>query len=49
MTVGFDYHPYKWVQFRPEVRWDTADNPAFGHLMNQKDQVSVAADVLLKF
>jgi hypothetical protein len=48
-TIGFDYHPKKWLQFRPEVRYDHADNPAFGHLENQKNQLSVAADVLLKF
>ena len=48
-TIGFDYHPKKWLQFRPEVRYDHADHNAFGHLENQKNQVSVAADVLLKF
>ncbi len=48
-TIGFDYHPNKWLQFRPEVRYDHASNPNFGQNNNLKDQVSVEADVLIKF
>src|SRR5205823_5204089 len=29
VTGGFDYHPVKWLQVRPEVRYDHASNPAF--------------------
>src|SRR5207302_3002237 len=27
-TTLFRSHPYKWMQFRPEIRWDHASNPA---------------------
>ncbi len=48
-TVGINYHPTKWVEFRPEVRYDNASNPAFGENYNKKNQLSVSADILLKF
>jgi hypothetical protein len=48
-TVGLDYHPYKWMQFRPEIRNDWANNPAFGPTNSRKEQLSLAADMLLKF
>jgi hypothetical protein len=48
-TVGFDYHPTKCLQFRPEVRYDYASNPAFGELKDKKKQLSIAAEVLIKF
>ena len=48
-TVGLDYHPVKWLQFRPEVRYDHATHDAFGENYNKKDQLSIAADVLIKF
>ncbi len=49
MTYGFDYHPKKWLQIRPEIRYDHATNPAFGRDENHKDQLSLAADALIKF
>jgi hypothetical protein len=48
-TVGVDYHPVKWLQIRPEIRWDHADHPAFGADLNKRDQLSIAADALFKF
>jgi hypothetical protein len=49
-TVGFDYHPVKWLQVRPEVRYDHASNPAFGaDAPFDQDQLSIACDVLIKF
>lgn len=49
MTVGVDYHPCKNVQFRPEIRYDHATNPAFGAENTQENQLSMAAEVLFKF
>jgi hypothetical protein len=49
ITVGPDYHPTKWVQFRPEIRYDHATHDNFGEFHDKKDQLSIAADVLLKF
>ena len=48
-TVGLNYHPTKWIEFRPEVRYDGATNPAFGAQGNHRQQLTVSADVLLKF
>ena len=48
-TVGLNYHPTKWLEFRPEVRYDHADNPAFGAQYDKKNQLSAVANVLLKF
>ena len=48
-TVGLNYHPVKWFEFRPEVRYDRADNPAFGANYDHKNQLSTVANVLLKF
>ena len=48
-TVGLDYHPDKWIEFRPEVRYDHATNPAFGSQYDKKNQLSAVANVLLKF
>jgi hypothetical protein len=49
VTLGFDYHPYKWIQLRPEIRGDFADHPAFGRNMDREDQLSMAIDALIKF
>jgi hypothetical protein len=37
------------VQFRPEIRDDWADKPDFGADLNHRDQLSLAAEFLLKF
>lgn len=48
-TVGFDYHPYKWIQIRPEVRGDFSNHDAFGTTMDRRNQLSIACDALIKF
>jgi hypothetical protein len=50
-TVGLNYHPNKWVEFRPEVRYDGATNPAFGTSATnlQRNELTVSADILFKF
>jgi len=49
ITVGPDYHPTKWLQIRPEIRYDFASQPNFGPLNNQKNQLSLAIEALFKF
>jgi Putative beta-barrel porin-2, OmpL-like. bbp2 len=49
VTLGFDYHPVKWLQLRPEIRGDFANHPAFGRNQTAKDQLSIAMDALIKF
>ena len=49
MTFGPDYHPYKWMQFRPEIRYDYATHDNFGRLNDKKNQLSIATELLLKF
>ena len=48
-TVGLDYHPVKWAQLRPEIRYDHATHPNFGELNDKKNQLSIATELLLKF
>ena len=40
-TVGFDYHPVPWLQFRPEARYDHANNNAFGTNFDHSPAVAV--------
>ncbi|HLJ95732.1 MAG TPA: outer membrane beta-barrel protein [Gemmataceae bacterium] len=49
LTLGIDYHPVKWVQLRPEIRYDHATHPNFGDQNDKKDQLSIATELLLKF
>jgi hypothetical protein len=49
VTLGFDYHPVKWVQFRPEIRYDYATHDNFGPQNDKKNQLSIATELLLKF
>ncbi len=49
VTVGPDYHPTKWLQIRPEVRYDHATNGNFGPSNNQKNQLTLAIEALFKF
>jgi hypothetical protein len=49
MTYGFNYHPTKWVEFRPEIRYDHASNANFGRNHNFRDQLTAAMNVLMKF
>jgi hypothetical protein len=30
VTLGVNYHPTRWLEFRPEIRGDFADAPAYG-------------------
>jgi hypothetical protein len=48
-TIGVDYHPKKWIQFRPEIRYDYATHDAFGSKLDKKNQLSIAAETLFKF
>ncbi len=48
-TMGLNYHPTRWVQFRPEIRYDYATNPNFGPNYNLKNQLSIAGDGLFQF
>jgi hypothetical protein len=49
VTLGPDYHPTKWVQFRPEIRYDYATKDNFGQNNDKKNQLSIAAELLFKF
>jgi hypothetical protein len=49
ITVGPDYHPTKFLQIRPEIRYDFANNPNFGPNNNQRNQLSLAFEALIKF
>jgi hypothetical protein len=44
-----DYHPCKWVQIRPEIRYDHATHPNFGQFFNHKDELTMALETLFKF
>lgn len=48
-TSGLNYHPTKWLEFRPEIRYDYASNPNFGANYNQRNQLTISGDMLLKF
>ncbi len=49
VTLGPDYHPTKWLQIRPEIRYDHASNPNFGPNNTQRNQLSLAFEALFKF
>jgi hypothetical protein len=49
VTVGPDWHPTKWLQVRPEIRFDYASNPNFGPNNDQHKQLSLAIEALIKF
>jgi hypothetical protein len=50
VTVGPDYHPTKWLQIRPEIRYDFSNSANFGPSDNlKKDQLSIAFEALFKF
>ena len=49
ITLGPDYHPTKWLQFRPEIRYDHATHDNFGSNFDKKDQLSIAVETLFKF
>ena len=52
VTLGLDYHPYKWLEVRPEARGDFANNrPAFGPVGGElnRSQFTAAIEWLIKF
>jgi len=49
MTHGINYHPTKWLQFRPELRYDHATHPAFGRDQSYGSQLSVALELFILF
>lgn len=52
VTLGLDYHPRKWLQLRPELRADFANNtPAFGPESGprSRSQFTPALECLIKF
>jgi hypothetical protein len=52
LTLGVNFMPRPWLNFRPEVRWDVASEPVFGpsHRTDlERDQVTLAVDCLVKF
>jgi hypothetical protein len=49
LTGGVNWKPMKWVNVRPEVRYDWADNANAFDSGNQNDQFTFSADVILHF
>ncbi len=49
VTWGVDYHPCKWIQIRPEIRYDHATHPNFGENFNHKNELTMAFETLFKF
>lgn len=45
---GVNYSPVNWMTFRPEVRYDRADERVFNG-NSESDQVSVAMDIVINF
>jgi hypothetical protein len=50
-TAGVNYHPTKWAELRPEIRYDGATNPAFGGdpANLRRSQLTISCDLLIKF
>jgi hypothetical protein len=48
LTLGPNYHPNRWFQFRPEIRYDHATNPAYGAQRDKQNQISIVANVLIQ-
>jgi hypothetical protein len=51
LTLGLNYMPRKWLNFRPELRGDFADAPVFGPAGSSLDQsqLTAAIECLIKF
>jgi Putative beta-barrel porin-2, OmpL-like. bbp2 len=51
VTGGLNFHPLKWLEFRPEIRGDFAGAPAFGRdgAHTHRDQLSGGISFLVKF
>lgn len=48
-TLGTDFHPTKYLQLRPEIRYDHASNPNFGPNGTATSQFTFALEALFKF
>lgn len=52
-TLGFNFMPRTWLNFRPEIRWDVADHEVFGASQlaraGHDEQLTLAVDCLVKF
>jgi hypothetical protein len=50
-TIGPDWHPVKWLQIRPEARYDWANNAVFGPNPTglHNNQFTAAIEALIKF
>jgi hypothetical protein len=51
VTGGINFHPFRWLEFRPEIRGDFADAPAFGRngTHNYRDMLTGGISFLTKF
>jgi hypothetical protein len=51
VTLGLNWHPFKCLEFRPEIRGDFAGTPAFGvnGTHTERSQLSGGISALLKF
>ena len=51
VTLGINWHPLKYIEFRPEIRGDFAGAPAFGvdGAHTHRSQLSGGISFLLKF
>ena len=51
IATGLNFMPSRWVNFRPEVRWDGAAKAVFGPTSSrlQSHQWTYAFDMLVKF
>jgi hypothetical protein len=52
LTSGLNITPKRWLNFRPEVRWDCADHSVFGpanDTSRSSDQWTAAVEMLVKF
>jgi hypothetical protein len=51
ITFGVNWHPSRLIEFRPEIRGDFADRPAFGGggIPVDRNQLTLAMSALIKF
>ena len=51
VTLGLNWHPFKCLEFRPEIRGDFAGAPAFGTngTHHERSQLTGGISALLKF
>ena len=51
VTLGTNWHPNKYIEFRPEIRGDFAGKPAFGRggIPRDRSQFTSVMSALIKF